>query len=334
MMTVENDQDIRRQEAAAWFARLNQRKVTTRDVTGFSQWRRSPENAEAYARVEALWAATETLSADPDLAALTDQARASAAQNPASSRRWSYLLKPVGVAAGAVAIVCGVGFWGLTRPSIYQTATGEQRTVLLQDGSHLTLDTASRVSVRLSRTDRIVTLSKGQAFFDVASDPDRPFVVQAGGTRITALGTRFDVRRFDDGARVVLVEGRVLVRRAQTVDRSWSLAPGQQISTQAPAPVVQVTDAVEATSWTQGRLTFHEMRLDDAIAEINRYSEHPIILRAPGLADITVNGVFDSDDQSGFVAALVDLYGVSTTRERDGTITVTSGRSAPAENNS
>ncbi|MBB5746533.1 FecR family protein [Brevundimonas variabilis] len=334
MMTVDTDHDIRRQEAATWFARLNQRKVTTQDVTGFSQWRRSPENAAAYERVEALWAAAETLSVDPEMAALTAQAKIGPAQSHREAPRWSYLLKPVGVVVGAVVIISGAGLWSLTRPAAYQTATGEQRTVRLSDGSQLTLDTASRATVRITGSNRIVTLTAGQAYFDVARDPSRPFVVKAGDTNVTATGTRFDVRRVDDGARVILVEGRVLVRKAESGDRSWALRPGQQISTHATAPVVQATDAAGATSWTHGRLTFHQTRLDDAIAEINRYSDQPIVLRAPSLAGIAVNGVFDSDDQGGFLAALVDLYGVSATRESDGTITVTAAAAATAENNS
>ncbi len=334
MMTVETDQDIRRQEAAAWFARLNQRKVTTQDVTEFSKWRRSTDNAAAYERVEALWAAAETLSVDPEMAALTAQARAGAAQPRKESPRWSYLLRPVGVAIGAVVLIGGAGLWSLTRPATYQTATGEQRTVRLSDGSQLTLDTASRISVRITGSDRIVTLTDGQAYFDVARDPSRPFVVRAGDTSVTATGTRFDVRRVDGGARVVLVEGRVIVRKTESADRSWALRPGQQIFTHAPTPVVETTDAAGATSWTSGRLTFHQTRLGDAIAEINRYSDHPIVLRAPAMADIAVNGVFDSDDQDGFLAALVDLYGVSAARQNDGTIVITGRSAAMPENNS
>lgn len=332
-MTVEPDPEIRRQEAAAWFARLNQRKVTTQDVTAFSQWRRTPGNAAAYERMEALWAAAETLSVDPEIAALTARAKADATRSSRRPQRWSPLLGPAGAALGALLVASLVGLWMLNRPAVYETATGEQRSIRLSDGSQIKLDTASRVSVTMTDRARTVTLTDGQAYFSVARDTARPFVVRAGDTNVTAVGTRFDVRLYQAGARVVLVEGRVTVRKADAAKRSWSLLPGQQISTNARRPAVQLADAARATSWTHGRLTFHQTRLDEAIAEINRYSEDAIVLEAPAMAGIPVNGVFDTDDQSGFVAALVDLYGVTAITRADGTITLTASAAVP-ENNS
>ena len=99
------------------------------------------------------------------------------------------------------------------QPTRYVTAIGEQRTIQLDDGSRIILDTSSEVAVRLTGNRRSVTLTAGQAMFDVQGDPARPFVVAAGDTKVTAIGTRFDVRRSGAGARVILVDGRVDVRR-------------------------------------------------------------------------------------------------------------------------
>ena len=91
------------------------------------------------------------------------------------------------------------------QPTRYAIAVGEQRTIQLEDGSRIILDTGSEVAVRFTGGRRSVTLNNGQAMFDVEGDPARPFIVDAGDTRVTAIGTRFDVRRSGTGARVILV---------------------------------------------------------------------------------------------------------------------------------
>ncbi|MDZ4372121.1 MAG: FecR domain-containing protein, partial [Phenylobacterium sp.] len=163
--------------------------------------------------------------------------------------------------------------------------------------------------------------------FDVEGDARRPFVVTAGDTRVTALGTRFDVRRVGPGARVVLIEGRVAVRGGPGPDRAWSLAPGQQVVTAARRPAVAAADVPAATSWASGRLTFRETPIGQAVAEVNRYSPRRIDLQASEFAAIPVSGVFDTGDVDGFVAALTDLYPLRATRSADGTIVLSDGAS-------
>ena len=321
MMTVDSDLDIRRQEAASWFARLSQRRVSTDDVKAFSAWRRDPGNARAYERVESVWSATNTLAGDPDISALTAEALGKAPPRVRARAMVSRLWKPLGsVALAAVAVIAAGTLWTVNRPLDYATAVGEQRTVRLDDGSRVTLDTGTRIQIRLRDDRRSVALLSGQAFFDVAGDPARPFVVTAGDTHVTAIGTRFDVRRMDDGARVTLVEGRVSVRETDQGDSGWSLNPGQQVVTAAARPAVATVDIAQETSWTTGRLIFKATPIRTAVAEINRYSDEKIELQASHIADIPVSGVFDTGDTDGFIAALQDLYSMKAERRPDGTV--------------
>ena len=322
-MTIEAEADIRRKEAVEWFTRLNQRKVTTADVRGFSVWRRHPDNARAFQKVEAMWDAAGALAGNPEMAALTTEA-VRAAQG--RRRRPSGLLVPLGVAGAAALAICVVSIaWLQQRPVSYATAIGEQRTVQLDDGSRIVLDTNSVVSVRYTRDNRSVTLTSGQAMFDVEDDPSRPFVVAAGDTRVTALGTRFDVRRSGEGARVILVEGRVAVRQEEARSAQWSLKPGQQVTTSADRPRVIAANVPAATSWTVGRLTFENTPISVAVAEVNRYSREPIELRDPRISEIRVSGVFNAGDIDGFVAALTDLYPLRATRSAEGRIVLAGG---------
>lgn len=320
-MTIEADADIRRKEAVEWFARLNQRKVTTADVRGFSDWRRDPENARAFQKVETMWEAAGALAGNPDMDALTAEAVRS---GKGRRRATSGLLVPLGV-AGAVAVCVVSVAWFQQRPASYATAIGEQRTVQLDDGSRIVLDTNSAVAVRYTRESRMVTLTSGQAMFEVEGDPGRPFIVAAGDTRVTALGTRFDVRRSGSGARVILVDGRVAVRQEVARSSGWSLEPGQQVTTSAERPRVIAANVPAATSWTVGRLTFENTPISVAVAEVNRYSREPIELRDPRISEIRVSGVFNAGDIDGFVAALTDLYPLEATRSPDGRIVLAGG---------
>lgn len=319
-MTGEVDADTRRRETASWFARLSQRKVSAADIQAFSVWRRVPGNAEAFDRMQAVWDATGALADDPDIVALTEQARAASTPRARRRARLSEIVKPLGAAALVAGLAVGLGVWSLTRPAAYATAVGEQRTFRLDDGSRITLDTASKVEVRLGRDRRSVTLVEGQALFDVEGDALRPFVVAAGNTRVTALGTRFDVRRVRSGARVVLIEGRVAVRDGSAPDRAWALAPGEAVVTAEARPAVAAVDVPTVTSWASGRLIFQATPIREAVAEVNRYSPKPIALQASRFGDIPVSGAFDVGDSDGFVAALTDLYPLRASRSADGTV--------------
>lgn len=325
-MTIEADADTRRKEAADWFARLNQRRVTTTDVRRFSDWRRDPENARAFARLETLWSATAALGQASDIQALADEAlrprRSRSARIGLAGR-----LAPIG-AVGAFVLALGLAgsAWLALRPAVYATEIGEQRTVTLKDGSRLVLDTDSRVTVRFTRERRTLTLTQGQAMFDVERDAARPFVVRAGDTEVTALGTRFDVRRSGDGAQVILVEGRVAVRKAAASPARWSLSPGQQVVTSAPRPRVAPVNIAASTSWSAGRLTFDNTPITIAVAEVNRYSRTLIVLQDARLASVPVSGVFNVGDIDGFVAALSDLYGLEATPADDGRIRLSAAK--------
>lgn len=320
MMTVDGDLDIRRQEAASWFARLSQRRVSTDDIKAFSAWRRDPENARAYDRVESVWSATNTLARDTDITALTAEALGKAPPPVRARAMVSRLWRPLGGATLAAFAAIVVGVWAVNRPLDYTTAVGEQRTVRLEDGSRVTLDTDTRIQVRLRDERRTVTLISGQAFFDVTGNAARPFVVSAGRTDVIAIGTRFDVRRVGEGARVTLVEGRVAVQDTAPVENEWTLNPGQQVVTASRQPVVAAVDVVKETSWTTGRLIFEGTPIRVAVAEVNRYSDAKIDLQASHIADIPVSGVFDTGDTDAFIAALQDLYAVTAQRRPDDTV--------------
>lgn len=317
-----------KEEAAAWFARLNTRSIPAEALEEFRIWRQTPGNREAYAAIEAIWSKTGKLRSDPGMGEAVSAALARTRKSrPGAALLGALQSRPVtsfGAAAFvAVAIFAGMQ-WAQAR-SAYSTGVGEQRLVRLDDGSRVRLDTQTQIKVRFSQGARRIILERGQAFFEVAHDTGRPFVVDAGTTDVQAIGTRFDVRRDDGQVRVILVDGIVEVRAAAPVSKPgaqqrWILKPGEEL-TAGRAPVApKPVDVAAATSWTDGRITFGAVPLTAAIAEVNRYSDQKIELDAPHVAAILVTGVFNSGDTDAFVAAVSDLHGLRAVRQPGGAI--------------
>lgn len=300
-----------RTEAADWFARLNKRDVSTADMEAFRIWRKAPGHKEAYDEVDAFWRRSEALKADPDIKAVMEGALSrTAPQRSAKPRRLGY-----GLAFALVLLAALGGGYVLWGPKVYSTGVGEQRTIQLTDGSSVVLDTDSKVEVRLTAARRDIRLDRGQALFDVAHDRQRPFVVTAGDTAVTALGTRFDVRREDGGAAVTLVRGAVEVReRSDGAAKVWRLTPGQRVATQTPSPAPSRVDLDTATSWTSGRLIFRAVPLREAVAEFNRYERQKIEVAEGPVGDELITGVFAVGDADTFVGSLADLHDLTVVR--------------------
>lgn len=318
-----------RAEAADWLARLGHRHVTTETLREFRDWRDDPANDVAYQEAEAFWEASGAQAGDPEILRLTEAAlarrprRARPAWPPRAWVGWTLAL-----ATGSMA-AAGAFAFNRALPS-YGTGAGEQRTLRLADGSWMHLNVGSKVRVRFSEGRRRVELIRGEALFDVAHDARRPFLVIVGDdTEVRAVGTRFDVRRDGAEVRVILVEGRVRVAHDGAAPRT--LLPNQQLTIPASGEVRQAAaDAARATSWTTGRLHFHETPLAAAVAEVNRYAGRPVRLEGPELGDRLVSGHFDVGDAEAFAHGVASLFDLQAATAPDGAIVLRRPPAAPA----
>jgi len=307
-------------EAAEWFARLGRRSITNAELSEFEAWRRAPDNLDAYNRVEAVWQSADRLARDPDILKVAQDALDRKPKTRKVDRRTITWLGIGVIGAGAAAAV-GLTFIRPGMPDAYSTRVGQQLPITLADGSSIRLDTDSALRVRYEKGRRVILLDRGQALFNVAHDASRPFIVQAGDTSVTALGTVFDVRRGPADVRVTLVTGSVAVRDAGTGgDRNWRLAPGGQVRIEPKAAKVSTVDGLTATSWSQGQLIFRDTPLVEAIAEVNRYLPHKIVLADASVRDVRVNGVFNTGDRDAFVSAVSEVMGLTGRPQTDGSI--------------
>jgi len=183
----------------------------------------------------------------------------------------------------------------------------------MKDGSTVTLNTNSDIRVALSETERRVDLEKGEAFFEVAKDPNRPFVVRVGDQRVIAVGTKFSVRRELNHVRVIVTEGRVSVEHSEPhhpAEVALISAGGVAVAGVAGVLVEDrsLSDAEERLSWRQGIVVFRETLLSDAVAEFNRYNTRQIYIEDPALGSMRIGGHFRTHNAEGFVRLLADAF--------------------------
>lgn len=186
---------------------------------------------------------------------------------------------------------------------------GRRGSVSLEDGSTVHLNAGTVLAVRVDAASRRVELVRGEAVFDVAKDPARPFVVEAGGARAAALGTVFMVRRLRDrAARVTVLEGRVAVAAGAA---ELELHADESVeATGASLGPRRAVDAEDAAAWRRGMLVFREQALDEVLAEIDRYTPYRIDAQLGSSAAERVTGTFFIDRPDESLSALIQSFGL------------------------
>lgn len=292
--------DARIAEAAVWLSRLGSDRREPEVADDFIAWLdASDENRAAFDIVNESWELAGGIGAE-----------VREAPN-AVAEGWSR----IAIAALCAAFVVLASLLFLSGGgSVIETQPGERRSIVLEDGSTTTLNTATRIEVAFENRRRTITLRDGEASFQVAHDSLRPFVVQAGAMDIVAVGTEFDVRWTSDKLRVTVAEGvvRVLASSPGTaLRREVELRPGQQLIYDPARALlaVQQVDLDSARAWRDGRLVFDNMRLGDALAEINRYGGKPIAADADVASRLAISGAFDTRPPA-FARAVAQLYGL------------------------
>lgn len=311
--------------AARWAVRHDAGDLSPEEKADFKEWlSASDANARAYEATQAAFAVFDEQHDDPHLKALKDAALAVRAP------RWRRHYRAI--AAGFALLIAAptIGYYGyksVTRasPSLYAlgaadyaTDIGERLTFRLPDGSGVTLNTNSELDVAYATEERRMVLKRGQAFFDVVKQSDRPFVVVAADRRITALGTSFDVRVDGDDVKVMLLTGAVNVT-AQAATATSSQAPAP--ITMAPGEEISIVDGVarhqentkieQKVRWRDGLIVFDDDTLAAAANELNRYSNTRIVITEEKVADLRVSGVFRTEKPEHFLDVVDELLPVS-----------------------
>ena len=323
-------------EATEWFIRFCEDEVDGSACEEFDAWLRvSPQHVRAYLDISAFWGAAGSLTRSPkvDVDLLVQRARAAGnvialdkttkPEAPVRGERSVHRFR-LAVAASILLTCLALGtwrWWQVVRYPSYATQFGEQRTVTLEDGSIVELNARTRIKVRFTDAGRDVDLIEGQALFRVARNPDRPFTVVTGNTRVRAVGTEFDVYQKTQGTVVTVVEGRVSVsappeRSATAADVGAQagpvmLAAGQQVTvTSHRVAAPSHANVAQAMAWTEGKLVFDSTPLSEVVQEFNRYNARPLSIDDPQVLALHISGAFRTTDSAQLIRLLTERFGL------------------------
>jgi transmembrane sensor len=303
-------------QAADWLVRLQADNLAPQEAAAFDAWlSASPANIAAYDATLALSREIETNAAS--LKALTLAQRQT--RSLLTRRMW---LSAGALAAAAVALAVVLPqIEPVTEPMSVSTQTGGRRTLELADGTRIEMNATTRIEIGLERKLRHVTLAEGQAVFDVAHDPRRPFVIAAGDRDIRVIGTQFDVRRRAGQLSVTVARGVVEVwPSGGATGRPYRLRAGQRLSHREGSTEAQVIAAApeEVLGWRSGRLIYRDRPLSEVVADLNQQFERPVTIAEPALADIPVSGVLVLDSQDAVLRRLALLGPIEAVRSATG----------------
>ncbi|EGF91668.1 fecR family protein [Asticcacaulis biprosthecium C19] len=294
-------------EASAWLARLQHDDRSTDTEAAFQNWLNThPDHQAAFERATEVWELLPGAASVRQAIAANDDfpIRAKPARKAGGRRAFA------AVAAASVAAMVAAGALWMSQPTVYETLPGEQQVTTLRDGSRVSLNTDSRVTVAYGPGQRQVALDRGEALFDVKPDPKRPFVVTVGDGQVKALGTSFLVRRNPDHTAVTLIHGKVEVSRrdGDGLQRLAILLPGERLTFGGPSrPVLDKPVVDTVTAWRHGEVIFSDISLREAAGELNRYGPVRIIIADPEVGALRVSGVFETNDAAEFAVAVAQM---------------------------
>ncbi len=324
------------EEACAldWCLRQQQADWNATEAAELQRWLdASPLHAVAFLRMEHGLARVEhsltevgTPAASrpsPTLTAVRSAAPKAVTPPPAARGRWKALAW-----AASLALLLGGGALITAQLMIepagqYTTAVGSHRTVVLEDGSRVELNTDTRIRTVFEGDTRQVHLVRGEAYFDVRPDPKRPFIVHADGQRIVVLGTRFAVRRDAERLRVVVTHGTVRIDPLAL--RKDNKPPPPVIATRGDAVVVDQRSALVTVlpderldselAWRTGFLMFDNVQLGQVAAEFNRYNQRKLVVDDE-IASIRISGNFEASNLGAFIRLLQQVHELNLDEHR------------------
>jgi transmembrane sensor len=296
----------------------------------FARWRtQSPDHEAAALEAQRRWQVLGGMVAE-----LRDRFDTPAPANPRPGTRRQALRNVLAV-AGCAVLAASAGGWYWQQPIFeqqYETGTAQLRGADLPDQaapdtSRIDLNAQTQVLVQIYRQRRVATLTRGEARFDVAKDPARPFIVETRVGTITVLGTAFTVQDRGGPVSIHVEHGHVRFQPRSIgnapAQPTIDLRAGQAVTLragQAPGPVRSNLDTRQASAWREGWLVFDNARLDEALPAINAHRAQPIVLGDPRVGALPLTGRFKTADSSSLLQALPAILPLRAARLADGRI--------------
>ena len=332
-------EDARRKAAADWLQRLDDPALPEADLQAWLHWHEeSEQNRKAFEEMQTLYRQLRDLPGDYR----RELRRRFEHTDPLRPQPWPKLWALAATVLLAVAVAGGAWWLQVSDPSTvaYAAPPDRHRTIKLADGSSLVLAQDSLALVRFTRHVRSLTIERGEAYFEVRHEPDRPFEVQAAAVRVTAVGTAFNVARTNGRVTVTVTEGAVdvvqLSRPGAAENSSARLAPSQHqrlnmgerlVLGDALAQSDQTQSGAEL-AWTNGQIQFVDAPLSQVVRTVSPYARGRIMIDDPRVADLTYSGTVFRDRVDEWAMALPAIFPVRTVALSDGSVALVLGTEA------
>jgi len=316
-----------REHAAEWFLRLHAFDLNVAERFAYLQWlKASPQHITETLQICRLYSVLYPMKKqlffmnEDDISNVIALASREQLQQPTRTRSsWHARVLAVAAAIGLV-LVGGTMVTRTWFESTIETQASEWRSMTLNDGSFVSVGPRTELRDRFGTQQRLLSLSRGEALFQVAKDPSRPFIVEAGLAIVRATGTRFGVDRREHDVIVTLEEGTVVVSDGRGRAGAVSLSAGEQLTVSgAWPPVIQHVDAASKLAWANRHLVFEDDTVAAAAAEFNRRNRVQLIVD-PALSSQQVRGVFHADDPASFADTIANVRKAIAVRESRDTI--------------
>ncbi|HEU5077452.1 MAG TPA: FecR domain-containing protein, partial [Polyangiaceae bacterium] len=310
-----------------WIAKLHGPERSVELEEDFRGWlAASPQNARAFEHMTEIWDSIAQVDVGGMPRVSVRESR-DPLDAPKHRLHWSF------AAACMFIVALGVAWFVMTDGS-YSTGIGEQRIVNLDDGSRIHLNSGTIIDVDIGPTARRLKLERGEAFFDVAKDPTRPFIVTAGERVVTALGTSFVVRFDPKQVEVTLVEGRVAVSEhadeattaglksaisskdgAQNASDVLILEPGERVTfAETGSAVIDQPSSDATAAWRRGEVVLNDTPLSEAAMEMNRHQRQQLVLEGDAIGELPISGIYRAGNNEDFANAVAVVYDLEVIR--------------------
>lgn len=345
----------RLQEASDWLLRMDNPNRTEEDVNEWLRWcDEDPDNLVAFEAFQGDWRDLDALKVGIDAEAsalapsvvkndlILSEPQKKALLEQESHRlsisrvQWRKLTVRLAMAAClalvALAVILPPHERGLSIPSQQVAATQTNRAATLPDGSRVILSAQTSINVDFNGSKRNLELSAGEAYFKVKHDRHHPFIVHAGDITVTAVGTAFDVRRESDRVTVTVEEGTVEIAgnvfAKKGLPTTWRAEAGYQLtySSQGRTAMIASVDTSSALEWRGGELAYVWEPLGAVIEDLNRYSQHKVIIKDPAIAELRFTGTVFTASLADWVKAVEQAYPVRADRTANGDIVLVDRR--------
>ena len=301
-------------QAREWMSYLYSGETTEQGRAGFHAWlAESPQHRAAFQMLNDLWTSLDRVR-DIEHGLVGISRDSSKDTQPFKRRmRSGWKIAASAALAAGIAALAILATLHLTEPleeRHFASEVGEIRTLGLVDGTQLVLRADTSVVASMSREARSVNIERGGAYFDVSRDETRPFVVSAGDIDIRVRGTAFDVLKGPSSVTVSVTHGRVAVSHLTNPSRggvrTTQLAGGQQLTVEADGTFGAITDfdPKQVLGWREGRFSYLNARLEDIIADINRYRTVKIAIEDEALKDLRITTMFRAENTDQMLAGI------------------------------